>query len=409
MRIVSLPRGRLCGARSRGARSRGARPPSRGSVPGGTGGVWGATGLSLLLVLAVLGPTEARGQVSNPSASGGAGYEAYRFSSGEAVGFRSVSLATTPFSAGAEIAPAVRLRVAGAWATGRLERSDGSSASLQGLVDTEFQVEATLGADRMRVAGVVQLPTGHSGYTMDEAEVAGIVAADVLPFRLSSWGAGGGAGLHTSVAHRAGEFGVGASVSYLVGREFEVFAGEDRAYRPGNQLAVGLAGDRTVGRSGKAAVQLRMVRYGEDRLEGSNLFRSGHRYQAVGSYAFAAPRYSSAMVYGGVMHRSQGTYLAVPDTSASQDLLLAGAVVRMPVSWGVLVPSADLRALRSSDGTGQGYTTSVGGSAERAVGDLSFIPHVRARFGRVVVHQGARSGFVGWDLGLTARFGRTGS
>jgi hypothetical protein len=365
--------------------------------------------VSAALVLgAFLTPTGAGAQIANPAGSAGFGYESYHFSDHEAVGLRSAFLATMPFSAGADLFPATRLRVRGAWADGRLERSDGTSASIRGLTDTEVQVEATLGADRMRVAGIVQLPTGHAGYTQDEAAVAGIIGADVLPFRISSWGSGGAAGLHTSVAHRTREFGLGASASYLVGREFDAFAGEDLSYRPGNQLDLGMAADRNVGRAGKAALQLRMIRYGEDELAGTNLYRSGHRYQALASYAFAGPRFSSAMVYGGGIHRSQGAFLAVPDTLASQNLLLTGAVMRMPFSWGVLVPSLDLRALRSSDGTGQGYTTSVGGSAERAVGGMILIPTVRARFGRVVVYEAARSGFTGLELGLTARFGRTG-
>ena len=357
----------------------------------------------------LLSPSGALSQVGNPAAGAGVGIETYRFSADETVGLKSIRLTTLPFSAGADLLPSVRLQVRGAFASGQIDRPNGSTARLSGLTDTEVQVEARMGPDRFRVAGVFLLPTGHNRYTTAEADVAGIVASDVLPFRITNWGSGGGFGLHSSLAGTLGNVGLGASTSYLVGREFEVFAGEDAVFRPGSQLTVALAADRNIGRAGKAALQLRMTRYGEDALAGSNLYRSGVRYQALGSYAFAAPRYSSAIAYGGVTHRTQGTFLAVPDSVASQNLLLAGAVMRMPFDWGVLVPGIELQALRRSDGTGQGYTASVGGSAERAVGGIVLVPTVRARFGRVVVFEGARSGFNGFELGLTTRFGRTGS
>lgn len=368
-------------------------------------------GLALvpLALLVLLAPTGISGQLPPSQVTGGVGWETYRFSDAEAVGLGSVSLVTAPFSAGADLHPSVRLRIRGAYAAARIERADGTTASIRGPVDTELQVEARVGPDRLRVAGVVQLPTGHSGYSLAEAEAAGVIAADVLPFRITNWGTGGAAGVHTSLAGRVSDVGVGASASYLVGRKFDVFAGEEFAYRPGNQLSLGAAVDRNVGRAGKAALQLQMTRYGDDELGGSNLYRSGNRVQVTGSYAFAAPRFSTALVYAGTIHRSRGTFLETPQSVASQNLLMTGAVMRMPVSWGVVVPTVDLRALRSGDGTDQGYTASVGGSLERAVGSLTLIPMVRARFGRVVVFEGARSAFSGVDLGLSTRFGGSGA
>jgi hypothetical protein len=371
---------------------------------------WIVPGLALASALGLLlSPPGVVGQVSHPSASAGVSVESYRFSDEGAVALRSVLLTTLPFSAGADLHPSVRLQVRGAYASGRMDRPDGSTTTLGSLTDTEIQLEARVGPDRFRMAGIFLLPTGHSRYTAEEADLAGIVAADVLPFRITNWGSGGGFGLHSSLAGTVGPVGLGVSTSYLVGREFEVFSGEDVAFRPGDQLTLALAADRNVGRAGKAALQLRMTRYGEDELAGSNLYRSGLRYQVLGSYAFAAPGYSSALAYAGVMHRSQGTFLSVPDSVASQNLLTGGAVMRMPFSWGVLVPGLELQALRRSDGTGQGYTATLGGSAERAMGTLMLVPTLRVRFGQVVVFEGARTGFSGLEVGLSTRFGRAGS
>ncbi|CAN5691132.1 hypothetical protein BH23GEM11_BH23GEM11_05210 [soil metagenome] len=367
------------------------------------------TYLLLSVAALLLSPAGVRAQIGNPSASAGISFETYRFSDEENAGLRSIFLTTLPFSAEADVTSTLRLQVRGALSAGQIDRADGSTASLRGFTDTELQVEARTGQDRLRIAGIVMVPTGHSRYSMDEAEVAGIMTADVLPFRMTNWGSGGGLGVRSLLAGTLGTTNVGLSTSFFVGREFEVFANEDAMFRPGNQFSIGVVANQDVGRAGRAGVQLQMTQYGDDELAGSNLYRSGRRFQALGSYAFAAPRYSSAIVYAGVTHRSNGTFLALPDLVASQNLFVAGAVMRMSFDWGVLVPSLELQALQRSDGTGQGYTTSVGGTAERVVGRMVVGPSARIRFGQVVVFEEARSGFVGLEVGLTTRFGRAGT
>ena len=360
---------------------------------------------TVCVVLGSWSAAAAEAQMGSPTFGGGVALETYQFQSKESVELESVTLLSMPFSTGLHLRPDLRLQVSGAYASGRIERADGTSGSIRGLTDTRVQVEAMLGADRLRIAGILELPTGHSRYTVDEADAAGAIAADVLPFEITNWGSGGGFGVHTSVGHQVAGFGLGASASYFVGREFEVFAGEDASFRPGDQLAIGLAMDRTVRQTAKAALHLQMVNHGDDKLAGSNLYRSGSRYRAMGSYAFPGPRYSSAMVFGGITHRTQGAFLQLAEDMASQNLLTAGVVLRMPLRWGVLIPAADLRVLRSADGLGQGYVSTVGAGAERSVGRMTLVPTLRARVGRVVAFEGERSGLWGLDVGVTARLG----
>lgn len=342
---------------------------------------------------------------------GGVGYETYHFADPAAAGFRNLSLLTVPFAARAPLYRGVTFDVSGAWARGDLERPDGTHATLDGATDTQLRLEIPLVRDQATIGAVVVLPSGKATLTQAEAQVAGVVAADLLPFRISSWGTGGGAGMTAALAHSFGPIGLGVAGSYLVGRQFDLVESGSFAYRPGDQLRLRVAADADVGSSGKASLQVTMLRSSDDRLNGANLYRSGDRLEAIGSYAFATGARSSAILYGGALHRSEATFLVQqPTTPAlpSQNLFLAGGGLRLPIGRSAILPTADVRLLRSADGLGQGYTAGIGGSAELPLGRaVTLLPTLRGRFGRVLVSQGENSNFTGADIGLSIRFGST--
>jgi len=332
--------------------------------------------------------------------------DTYRFGDEEATGIRSLSLLTLPISGAVALGQRGTLQISGAFARGSLEASNGESVEVSGLTDTEVRFGVRMVRDVVfQVQGVAVLPTGHSTQTPEEAVVAGALAADLLPFRISNWGSGGGAGIHTSAARSFGDTGFGVSASYMVGREFEPVEAEPFAYRPGNQLRLRGAMDHNVGPGSKVSLTVTLERYSDDALDGANLFRSGNRVQVVSSYGFAPSSRTSALVYGGVFHRSQGTALleVAPDVP-SQQLLLAGGGMRLPMEWGVVVPSLDTRVFRSDDGVGQGWITGLGVSAEVPAAGQMLVPSVRARFGNVLVREGSDSSITGLEISLTARF-----
>jgi len=361
--------------------------------------------LAALLTFSTL-PAGALAQV--PAGGASAKYESYRFSDPAQTGIESIGLLTLPFAARAPLFAGSTLEVAGAWARGTVRQVDGSTATLQGFTDTQVALVLPLRPQLATVTAVAILPTGKERQTAEEAEVAGIVAADLLPFEISNWGAGGGAGMSAAVAHSLGSVGVGASASYLVGRSFDLMDQSGYAYRPGNQLRARVALDAAAGAAGKLSLQLTYLHSNRDVLNGSNLFRSGDRFQAMGSLAFAAGGRASGIVYAGIMHRAQGTYLfAVPTELPSQQLFLGGGGLRLPLGASVLLPSADLRVIRRSDGLQQGVLAGIGGSAELALSSSSVlvVPEARARFGNVVVSEGSQTGFRGFELGIGIRFG----
>jgi hypothetical protein len=111
------------------------------------------------------------------------------------------------------------------------------------------------------------------------------------------------------------------------------------------------------------------------------------------------------VIYGGGMHREQGTFLLETGTDApAQDLYLVGGGLRIAIGGIVFAPGGDVRLQRRSDGTDQGYSAGAGASLEFG-SSMKVIPSVRGRFGNVLVREGIESGFSGIDAGLTLRFG----
>jgi hypothetical protein len=335
-----------------------------------------------------------------------AGVEHYTFSDPAVTGMRSITLIATPFAVQPVALSALQLTLSGAFASGRIERDDGSTATLSGLTDTE--IRATFSAPRyFGVSAALLLPTGRATHNAEEAEVAGVVAADLLPFRVSNWGSGGGADLSATLAVPAGPLNVGVRFGYQLAREFEPLDEQPFVYRPGNQLYGRLAVDYNVGRSAKASAHLTVQQFDADEFDGSNLYQSGNRVQLMGSYAFVAGARSTAVLYAGGLHRARPTIFGDVTERPTQNLLLAGGGMRVPTGFGALAPAVDVRVFRSDDGLGQGYAAGIGSTAELRLGaTATAVPSVRARVGRLVASEGVETSLLGFDIGLGLRFGR---
>jgi hypothetical protein len=358
-----------------------------------------------VLLLLALAPAAAA--QAPPAASTGVAWETYSFHDKEAVGLRSITLLTVPWAVHAPLPAGLAVDVSGAYARGQVGRYDGGTATLSGLTDTQVRIARAFGRDRVTLALAAAIPTGKSRNTPDEALVANAVAADLLPFRISNWGTGGGVGMSAAYAERLGGFGIGVSGGYTLARSFQPFApadGQDEAaYRPGDEARLRVAADHAVGRAAKAAVQLTWQHFDTDRFGGRNLYRAGDRLQAVASLQGVVHGYNG-VAWGGLLHRAHGTSLDEQSPGQPvQDLWLGGAGLRVPygraaVTWGV-----DGRLFREADGQGQGWYTGFGATGELPLGRLTLLPSAHLRGGRVVATEDARTGFRGVELGLAAR------
>ena len=203
------------------------------------------TRLAVGVLVALVGA--APQSVAAQAVGGGGLLQSYRFDDANAAGLSEYTLLSTPFAVSLPIGGRVSIQAAGAFADARALGPDGSEATLSGLTDTEVGIALALGPDRVVLTAGAALPTGQSTHSLTEAAVAGVVAAELLPFAVTNWGSGGGAGGDVAVAFQSGAWGIGFAGGYRASNEYEPLTGETFAYRPGNQLRVRLALDRDVG------------------------------------------------------------------------------------------------------------------------------------------------------------------
>ncbi len=349
--------------------------------------------------------TPAAAQVTRPTVGASLSWQSYSFDAATTLGIEKLGLASLYFSAATPLIDRLSLSVTGAWAKGAMSQAGGEQLDISGLTDT--QVSLTYSANEfINLSGIFVAPTGKESQTLKESIVAGAMASDLFPFKVSNWGSGGGMGVNASLAHPAGPVGVGLSVGLIGGREFKPLGEGQFAYRPGTLVRIVGALDGTVGQASKASLQVTYHRYGSDQIDGANLFQSGDRLQALASLAFPVGGGTNGIAYGGVTHRQRSTLLEsviFAQDSPSQNLFVVGGGFRTPLGSRVLQPDAELRVLRRSDSAGQGFDLRVGTSLELRNGGSTLAPSARVHYGKLEVRPGDKGSFFGFELGLTAR------
>lgn len=360
----------------------------------GSGPSIGRLAVSALILGTFVMPGVVSGQRIPYAVRAGAAFQSYDLLNPSAVGIERLSLGTLSFGASTRPIDPLRLDLSGAYARGALMRTDGSTAAITGLTDTEIRAAVDLPGDVVTVGLGYLLPTGNATQTLEEIEVAGALASDLLPFRISSWGSGGAFAMSGLFASPVAGFGVGLRVSYTLRRPFTPLENDppenDQAeddpwrYQPGNELRVQLAADRTIGTATKAALIVDMQHYGDDAIAGERAYQAGDWLQATGSISFPAGRRSSGVAFLSVLHRGAGRFVVETLDIPARDLIIAGTAVRVPTDHGVVMPSLDVRIFRRSDGLGQGVLTGLGVSAELPAGSLILVPTLRSRFGKLL-------------------------
>ncbi len=349
-----------------------------------------------------------RGLAAQSHAVAGSYFESYSFNDPVAAGFKRVSLLTVPFAVAVQPARWARLGVSSTFASATVERNDGTQSTVSGLTDTALELSLPIVQDRLIVAASLMLPFGKSTFSPEEAQVAGIVAADLLPFRLTHWGSGGALDVSTQATGTVGALNVGARLGYQKAREFELLRGGLFLYRPGSQVYGRVAADGEVG-TGRLAAQLTVYTFGDDQRNSRNLYRTGNRVQGMLTYSLPAGSAGRVQAYVGAMRREHGTFADGSSETPAQTMLLFGGGVRQLLRGVVLIPLMDVRLVSSSDGLGQGYIGDIGVTAEiPTLGGATLLPTLRVRRGQLKVRAGATSAITGFELGAGLRFGGAG-
>lgn len=391
--------------------SRGRGPSDPGLHPGGPlsdgGAARTALRAGLLVCAAAIGaavaPPEASTQVALDRAGTGVRFHHIGFYAPSSSNIDNVSLLTVPLGGRAAVGERVTVGLAGYFAHARLERPTGGTATVSALTDASLTASVDVGDDLGTLTAVARLPTGKSGYESDELDVAGVVASDLFPFRISNWGSGGGLGLRASTSRQIGPFATAVSLGYFRSGQFDPIEDQVTDYRPGDRLNLRAALTAPVGRAGQVGLQAGARLFANDEVQGQSVFDSGNRYDVLASHSFPVWGQSAGFVYGGYQRRAEGRRLRLDEPTASQDMLLAGGGLRFRLNDVLVRPTLDARLVERGDDRSEGYDLRVGGRAELPVRGTTLVPLLRTHFGSVTIRDGVDSGFLGIEAGLTVR------
>lgn len=355
----------------------------------------------------------AQAQVSDPSLSAGGGVVFRRFSLDDQLLAQSVSLLLVPVAADVPIGRRLGLDVYGAYASGSIDQQ-GSSRSLSGMVDTQLRLNWTA-TPWARVTVGLNLPTGSATHDDEEAQVAAVLAADLLGFREAAFGTGFGVTTGLAAAHAVGDWGLGYGASYRVNSDFEPSEGSSLTYAPGNELRARFVADRNVGVSGKFNLGVTYQHFTEDEFGSNNLFRPGARVRGDLGYSFRSGPTSTWSLYLSDIWRQQsdgsfddgtGTVVDTSGVVGSQNMIVAGTMGLLGQGNVRFSPRADLRVLSREDGTASGWIAGAGMALPMRMGWGSLTPRARLMYGAIEAVSGDRPSVWGFETELSLRFGR---
>jgi hypothetical protein len=369
--------------------------------------------LAVLLAAAGSPAADAHAQAFRPGAvSAGVQFQGYDFA--DALGVEAVNLVLLPLAWTFTAADRVGVDMYTAYARGTA-LVGGTQYTLRGATDT--RIRANYSATPWAVLTVgLNLPTGRTGHTANEARVAAVLSSDLLGFREANFGLGFGATTGIATAHRIGDTGIGAGVSYRMASAFEPSADTAVTYTPGNEIRIRVGLDRNIGRN-KLTAGITFQNFARDRIDGRDLFQPGSRLRGDVTYSFRTSPAATWTAFLTDVWRDRGdlAFQAFdPDAGAApaeslrigtQNLLIAGIAGSWRASPAiVLQPILEGRVLSRQDAGGDGWLLGIGTAVPlRAIG-LDIAPGARLSFGSM---QGetARHSLWGGEVNLTAAFG----
>lgn len=329
------------------------------------------------------------------------------FSMSEELAATAASLALVPVAVVVPLGSRFTVDAYAAYARGSVEGPTGT-LELSGPVDT--QLRGTWAATPWaRVTLGVNVPTGNGSHSLEEAQVAAVLATDLLGFREASFGVGTAITTGVAAAHQIGVWGIGYGASYRVSGEFEPTQSDDFAYSPGNELVARVAVDRNLGAASKLTVGGTFQHFADDEIGESNLFRPGARVRADASYAFRAGSTTTVTVYAADMWRQQGEVSLLTEAGeettevGAQNTIMLGALANLGGRLR-LSPRADLRLLSHEEGAGSGWVMGAGSGVDIGVAGVELTPRARVMFGSMEAQTGDSHGFTGFEIELAARF-----
>lgn len=342
----------------------------------------------------------------------GAHFQGYDFTGG--VGADAADLIVFPVAYRFRFSERLNTDVYTAWARGTVEHG-GQTATLSGFVDTRVRANYQFAPWAVLTLGV-NVPTGHSSQTPEEAVVAAVLSGDLLGFRAASWGTALGVTTGVATAYRLGEWGVALGGSYRMSGDFEPGADTSVVFEPGNELRLRVGLDRNVGETGKFTAGFTFHDFTADRFGGRNLFQAGRRMRLDLRYAFRYGGGTWTAFVTDIWREEGDRFLQLVDESGatlgdsvtatgSQNLIIAGLAGSEVLSGSLRIrPMLELRVQDRKEGPGSGVLVGFGGDVPVRLFGGEFLPRLRLMVGSIETATGADKGVVGAELGTTIRW-----
>jgi len=338
--------------------------------------------------------------------------DTYSFEKPDIAGLSNISVAATPVTLGFGLGPWASISARTAYARGIAEGGDGSTVVLEGVTDTEVILSLMPFGDDFAISAAANVASGRYALTLDEALIGGVVATELLPFPVKSWGSGTSLGGEMQFLRQLGSWGVALVGSYRAAQPYDPLQEFIVGYRPGDQLSARFALDRDVGDAASLGAVVGYTEYSGDESGGLEIFRAGGRFDAQLSYGFPLGRSHSGLLYGIAYLRQQGAPVGTESTSQvqtqpAQQLGMVGGSLRFSLGRrAAFSPGVEARVFLAEDEQSQGWLYAGSGSLELRIAgrptgtQLLLVTEGAYRHGNVIVTDGLTTGVQGWGVNV---------
>ena len=360
--------------------------------------------LATLVAAALPGALRAQGDVPVGSVRFLSGLEARSVSFKAGLGIKSATEFAVPIGALWTATPRWAFDFGVRYASASRTPEGGTDkATVSGLTDTQVRAVYQLVPDMVVVTLSANLPTGKTKLTSDELVAAGVMASDLIPFPVASFGAGANVTTGVAVAVPVAGWAVGLGGSYRMTSGYTPLAAVDSSYKPGGELRLRMGADRVVGQ-GRVSLGFTFSTFAEDAFGGASIYRPGKRYITQGSWSFPVGNLGLAL-YAWDLYRSGGTVLVGGSTTEKQNVLTVGAAASVQVGRNVLRPQLEYRIQSAgvSSMVAAGHLLSLSARYQLPLTErLALQPALRFDTGNQI-YNGATIGLTGWGLSVGLR------
>lgn len=256
-----------------------------------------------------------------------------------------------------------------------------STTTISGLTDVIMRAAYQLKPDVATLTFSVTAPTGQTQFTDQQLSIAGNVSSDLIPFPVTTFGAGFSATTGLAVAVPAGSWAIGLAGAYRYSGEYSPKqTNPDTSLTPGSEFRLRLGADRLIGQ-GRFSVGVTYSSFTQDEF-GAARSTPGPRIISQLGWGFPIGN-SSLSLYAWNVYRAEGD--SVPPLPRIQENTFAfGTVGAFRLGGNLLRPSLEFRMQTSringtdSDGNliGAGLKYQI-----QAGRRMTIVPGVRADVG----------------------------